>query len=80
MARAHDVGRSGVPHADVGEERLHALGFERLVLDQLGGEPIEHLAVLGEHLERDGVRGVDQRAHLGVDAGRDLVGVVGRAT
>ena len=49
---------------DVGEDRLDALGFERFVLDQLCGEPIEGLAILGEHFERDGVRGVDEPAHL----------------
>src|SRR5206468_6868371 len=68
--------RSEIPHAHVAEDRLHALTLERLVLDELGRETLEHVAVLLEHVERDTVRGIDEPAHLGVDAGGDLFGVV----
>ena len=47
-APRRDIGRSGIPHGDVGEDRLDVVGFERLVLDQRGREPIERCAVLGE--------------------------------
>ena len=51
--------------------------MQRLLLQQLAGQHVEHVAVLGEDLPRLGVRGLDQLAHLVVDDLRDLVAVVG---
>ena len=57
---------------DLGELVL----VERLVLEQRDHEVVEHLAVLGEHLPRLVVRGLDQLAHLVVDHRGDALGVV----
>src|SRR6478609_4853022 len=86
-ARARRVGRGGSrrpAHAgagerlDAGEDRLHPLDLERLVIDQLRRHLVENGAVGLEDLARDRVRALDQAAHLVVDARRDLVAVVGR--
>src|SRR5438093_384130 len=54
------------------------LAVERLLLDQSIGECVQLLAALGEDLERDVVRLVDQLTHLCVDLERDGIGVIGR--
>src|SRR5436190_10252358 len=56
---------------------LHQLRrVERLLLDQRGGQLVEHGPVGRQDRAGRGVGSVDEAADLAVDAGRDLVGVV----
>ena len=57
----------------VGEDRLQFGAVQSFLLEQLAGERVEHVAVLGEDLPRLGVRGLDELANLVVDDLCDFV-------
>ena len=61
------------PLLDVGEDRLEFGAVQRLLLQQLAGQGVEHVAVLGEDLPRFGMRGLDELADLVVDDLRDFM-------
>src|SRR4051812_38694408 len=64
---------------DAGEDLLHALDLQRLVRDELVGETVQGVAIRLEDLACGAVRVLDETTDFGVDAGRDLLGVVGPA-
>ena len=59
------------------EDGHDLFGLQRLLLDEGAGQLVEDGPVGGEDVAGHAVGVVDQPAHLGVDAGRHLVGVVG---
>src|SRR5882724_3461515 len=66
------------PLGDVGEDPLEVLAGQRLLLQQLEDQVVQHVAVGVQDLPGLGVRGLDERAHLLVDLVRDLERVVRR--
>ena len=62
---------------DVAEDLLELLAVQGLLLQELTGEDVEDVAVLGEDRPRLGVRGLDELADLVVDVAGDLMAVVG---
>src|SRR6478752_667561 len=64
------------PLLDIGEDRLEFGAVKRLLLQELAGQGVEHVAVLGEDLPRFGMRGLDELADLVVDDLRDFMRVV----
>src|SRR5262245_14687167 len=58
------------------EDALEVLLVQRLLLDQLQHHLIQRVPILDEDLPRLVVRSLDEVAHLGVDVGGDVLGVV----
>ena len=74
VAREPDPARRQLHHVseDLGDLNV----VERLLLEQLAGEPIEHGAVEHERLVGFVVRLLDDGAHLGINRDGDTLGVI----